>query len=75
MKKDLFWKIMAVLFFIWLCLWLWNSSNYITKYSVQAYTVLFRINKITGRTYTCRFSADRSEKGWIEIKKKKQDDK
>ena len=27
MKKHLFWKIMAVLFFLWLCIWLWEGKG------------------------------------------------
>ncbi len=45
MKKNLFWKIMAVLFFIWLCLFLWNSSI------VMPQGTFFRVNKLTGKVY------------------------
>lgn len=46
MKKHLFWKIMAVLFFLWLCLFLWSSSI------VMPQGALFKINKLTGKVYT-----------------------
>ncbi|MFW9851832.1 MAG: hypothetical protein ACFFDS_02730 [Candidatus Thorarchaeota archaeon] len=46
MKKDLFWKIMAVLFFIWLCLWLWSSLIVVSTYGG---TVPVKVNKLTGK--------------------------
>ena len=45
MKKSLFWKIMTVLFFIWLCLFLWNISIVMPQGS------LLKVNKLTGKVY------------------------
>lgn len=52
MKKDLFWKVMAVFFFIWLCVWLW--SNIIVVMNVGSNNVAFKTNKLTGSTYFLR---------------------
>ncbi len=46
MKKNLFWKIMAILFLLWLCLYLWNSSI------VMPQGALIKVNKLTGKAYT-----------------------
>ena len=66
MKKDLFWKIMAIIFLCWLFLWLWNSSIVIYKLS-DAYSMKF--NKITGKV---DYLTKEGWKDWEE-KFKKQD--
>ena len=48
MKKDLFWKVIAIFFICWLFLWLWNSSIIIQKVKL-AQTMKF--NKITGKVH------------------------
>ncbi len=48
MKKNLFWKIMAILFFLWLCVWLWNSSIYISHPSGS---IPMKFNKLTGTAW------------------------
>jgi len=45
MKKDLFWKIMAILFYLWLCLFLWSESIVIPQ------GTFFKVNKLTGKVY------------------------
>lgn len=47
MKKNLFWKIMTILFFLWLCLWLWNSSIVIQHAPAGS----LKYNKLTGSVY------------------------
>lgn len=49
MKKSLFWEIIAVVFIIWLFLFLWNSSIVIDKLELKGLNVTIKINKITGR--------------------------
>jgi len=44
MKKDLFWKIIALLFILWLFLWL-GSNLYFYNSAV------LKVNKITGEVY------------------------
>jgi hypothetical protein len=51
MKKQFFWKIMSVLFFIWLCFWLWSQIIVIDKYTVGKGECIFKYNKLTGDTY------------------------
>lgn len=51
MKKDLFWKVMAVLFFIWLCVWLWSNSNAFIKFQWEGGIVMYKINKFTNAIY------------------------
>jgi len=45
MEKDLFWKIMAILFLLWLCLFLWSDSI------VMPQGALIKVNKLTGKVY------------------------
>jgi len=59
MKKHIFWKILAVLFFIWLCLFLWKSSIEIN------FAGNIKTNKLTGKTYYL------TNDGWVEYKSKK----
>ena len=49
MKKDLFWKVMAVLFFIWLCAWLWSNSIIVANITGEGRA--FKTNKLTGSVY------------------------
>lgn len=43
MNKDLFWKVLAIIFLCWLFLSLWNSTVHIEG--------RLKINKITGNAY------------------------
>jgi len=63
MKKNLFWKVMAVLFFLWLCVWMWNSSIYISR---PAGETVVKINKLTGTFYV--WGGDGV--GWQRLKKR-----
>lgn len=57
--KDLFWKIMAVIFILWLFLILFVSSIHVERVSNS----VFKVNKITGKAYLLSKSS-----GWREIK-------
>jgi hypothetical protein len=48
-NKNIFWKIISVIFLVWLFLYLWNSSIYI--YHLETGRVLVKTNKLTGNTY------------------------
>ena len=53
MKKDLFWKIMTILFFLWICLWLRKESiSFTTGQGIH------RFNRITGSHHAA------TTKGW-----------
>jgi len=58
MRKNLFWKIMALIFLAWLFLWLWNSSIVIIK---TGDSPSIKYNKLTGKVY--KFTSS----GWERI--------
>ncbi len=63
MKKIQFWKVMAILFFLWLCVWLWNSSIYI--YQTKP-SVMVKHNKLTGAVYGFNVETNK----WMKAKRK-----
>lgn len=58
MKKNLFWKVISILFLIWLFLWLWNRSIIIIP--LLEGKVIIKTNKLTGRSYRLI-----RHKGWV----------
>jgi len=51
MKKDLFWRIMAVLLFVWLCVWFWSQNINVYDYPAETGiggVAFIKMNKITG---------------------------
>lgn len=62
MKKNLFWKVMAVLFFLWLCVWLWNSSIFIYQKDLAS----VRHNKLTG-TIDVYYINNQPENTWRRV--------
>ena len=66
MKKNLFWKIMAILLFLLLCVWLWNSSIYIYQPKLE---VMMKHNKLTGAVYMFSIKTNK----WVKFKRKQVD--
>jgi len=57
-RNDLFWKIIVIVFLLWLFLFLWSNSIYI---EITAGQCVIKINKFTGKLY---YSYIGDEKGW-----------
>jgi len=55
MKKNLFWKILAIIFLLWMFLWLWNNLTYLC--TPNAY-IIVKVNKLTGKVYCVRYGQE-----------------
>lgn len=60
--KDKFWKISAIIFLLWLFLWLWNSMIYVDLVLERRFV---KINKLTGQAWILTID------GWQNYFKKK----
>ena len=67
MKKDLFWKIIAIIFLFLFSLYIWTNSIYIYRVKLKH---IVKVNKITGRVYYLKIP---SEKGWKRMDKIKKE--
>ena len=67
MKKDLFWKIIAIIFLVLFFLYIWSNSIYVYRKEI---IFIVKINKITGRVYYIKIP---SKQGWKRVDKIKKE--
>lgn len=73
MKKDLFWKIVVVIFLVLMAIWVWSKSIIIIPSQPKGFTVeLYKVNKLTGSVYSFDFSE--GYRRWIKEKPEPDED-
>jgi len=67
MRKDLFWKVIAIFFLVLFFLYVWTNSIYIYRKELR---YIVKVNKITGRVYYLKIP---SKEGWKRMDKIKKE--